>query len=623
MSCWRKFVLVLCVVTFGGLMAPGQSLRMVPVGGGLGHLVHGVGNEPLRLSNDAMAIISDGTTEGANIVDDQLIVVSGFESGLLATSTVSLYTALGSYGDLPRSLARLSDESFVYVDCGAPGHDPSLVVVGDAGGVNLVTVHTLPREAAFDIDEQTPAALDSASLVWIAVGRDQVSGTADDRIGFAFGLGQAPSSVGSIAAPGAMGGEVVALSAVRAVARCFGADGVLGTTDDALVLIDRAGRTVTTTVLPLGAGVGAFVHARGPLRVGKDSLVYPTAGTGATSLYTLVRAATSSTPEIFQVGSPLEVPPASAFRPEPVAIGRDFFTYFNAGANRSFHDSDDEIRVCVIGATIQVRTFAPNVALGLSDTSIPPVCLELGRAVFPSRGADGLAGTADDGVVFADDLDSTSPVFSTISTGVEALSIARVNGTSVAMMTLDGSLGFVQGIGTYEPWYTQFVQSVGCGSCFKRLNDWTLVGTNQVSTESSNLIDDIVTVQFPFVEILGSAQTCASGHSLVISRDVPPVLGTTWPAVVSGGDTGAPAALMLSWYPADLPLNPAARFYLDPAFVFGAEVMIVDVSGAARVHLYLEPLPWLPGYSFCGQWGMYDPAGYDGLCVSSGFRVHF
>src|SRR4029079_18660236 len=100
-----------CLCLLAATTASAQSYRTISVGVGLGHLIHGVGNQPLRLSNDAMAIVSDGSSEGFGAPDDAIVIIRGFESGLLSTSFVGLSTALGTYGDLPHNLVRLDDRT--------------------------------------------------------------------------------------------------------------------------------------------------------------------------------------------------------------------------------------------------------------------------------------------------------------------------------------------------------------------------------------------------------------------------------------------------------------------------------------------------------------------------------
>jgi hypothetical protein len=603
--------------------AGAQALRTISTPGALGHYLHGVGNPPLRLSDDTIAIVSEGTTEGMGVLDDQILIVSGFESGLLSQTWVTLSSVLSAYGDLPRRLVRLDATSLLYVDQGNDAVTPSLLVVSGAGTTNQAAVHPLSPRERFSADFQKPAVLDAQSILWVGLGVDKLLGTADDRISFAFDLGTPGCQPGSVPAPSPMGGEVVAVSPTRGIARMLGADGMPGTNDDALLVIDRDRRSVRLGVIPVNSGIGVFSASGGPVLVGKDTVVYPSTGPAPTSLYTVLRDAAGAVPTVVFVGLPTELPVGWSLIPEPAGVSRDAFAWSNAGANRVFHDSDDQVRVCLLGTAVTVRTFFPGYGLGLSDTSIPPAHLGGGRVVFASNGSDGVDGSPDDGVVVAEALGLPNPVFTHLASGVQVLSLTGVNATTVAMQSLDSTFAFFQGIGTSEPAFSQFVEAVGCGACFVRINDWTIADSGPVSSDSTSLQDDLVTVQFPFVELYGTGQICASGHALAIEKDVAPLLGTTWPATLKSATTGMPAALLLSWYKADYPLNPVSRFHLDPANLFFSDVMIVDYAGEARVYLYFEPLPWLPGFSFCGQWGVYDPTGYAGVCVSSGFRVHF
>jgi hypothetical protein len=608
-----SFVLLAVTCLLTASTAAAQSLRTVPVGLGLGHLSHGSGNPPLRLSADRLAIVSEGQTERVGIPDDQIVIVSGLESGTVSTASVGLSSALDAYGPPSRTLVKVDESTFVYYDRGE-GNDPQLLVVSIAGSSISTNVVQLKSGDAFDPAAQPVAILGDSTMVWASRGADGSIGTDDDGITVVERLRDGVSESVSHAAGVALGGEVVAISDTRVVARTLGADAVAGTPDDGLLFVDVTKESTTLSIFNLRCGVAPFAAARGPVVFGPDALVYPVVGSPRAGLYVVVGGLATTTAWARFVGDPRDV----ALAPQPVAISQSQFVYASPGRDHAFRTRDDQICVVTVDRQTSVLRYSPGVGLGVADSTVPPAHLGGARLVFATIGPDQAAGSEDDGVLYADV--SPRQVFRLASCGLEPVAVTAVNADSVAVETAFGGFAFFQALETDAPRFSHFSMQVPAPRSFVRINDWTLAGS--MPQVPGAIADDVVTVQFPFVEVYGVTQLCGTGRTITIDRSVPPALDAYWPATMRGGVPGAPACLIYSWYAADVPLNPVCRFYLADAWIFDVTILPVDDDGNATVWGYIPWLPWLPGHSFCGQWGTFDPHGYDYLCVSAGFRVH-
>ncbi len=620
-----RFAFVFAVIALSSLEA--QSTRSIYVGGGLGHSMRGITNPPLRLTDDVLAVVSDGGSSGPTIPDDQIVIVSGFRTGQLVTANVGFYTALGITGDSSSTLTRLSDTSLLYVDHGVLTGTPTLMIVSDIPATNTVTTFALDKVHALDPDQQTVAVLDADTIAWVAPGADGLSGTYDDLVVAVKGLAAGAITMQELAIGVPLAADTARAGDSLVAVRALGADQLPGSGDDSLYVCRVLTGSVTVHGSVDNISIGAFLSQRGPVTIADADpvLIFPSVAR-TNDVYEPLYVAFDHMEAGVQAtvfGTQRELPLGWIMVPTPIDIGGRAFAYISSGSNRQFHDSDDEVKVHFLapGANPASAQWRPGVGLGMSDTSVPPVSLATDRLVFPSSGHDRTVGNYDDGFLVVENLHAIFPTYLEVVTGSDHVALAKLNPSAISALDSSGLMSYVLDIGTPSPQLRQWTTPLtDCGFPV-RINDWTLMGGTNLSDAATDLRDDLLAIHFPWIELFGDASACGSGSHPAISQ-VTPYLGSTYFATVSNVPPGAAMALVLAWYGGEAAINHQAKLWLDSANIFEDHVTFADGFGSGFVPLYLRPLPWLTGLSFAGQWGVFDPTSVGSFCVSSGFRLH-
>lgn len=611
--------------------AAAQGVRRYSPVAGLGMHAQGSGNPVVRLSDDRIVIASEGGDETGGTLDDGLVVVRGFVSGQLSHTFLPLASLGADPGSLARRLVPLGTNAFLYSSAPIAGtSDPlgHLMVVTDRPGVALTVVaHDIRNDLRPNIEFQKLARLDARTLAWTLPGHDRLAGTADDVVALAENLGGDTFSIRTLAAGTGLDVNMVAAGANAAVCRATGPDGVFATADDVVVSLNRTATGFALGFTKAGCGLEPISGTGEPLVVG-ESVVFGAPASRTTNpigASFVIASRLASSARISYTGSRAsDFGRNAAFTTSPVALDADSMAYATTGRDGLFHTTDDEIRrVDHIGAGEIPSAHKTGVGLLGADVTLPPVVMAPGKVAWISAGADGVTGSGDDGIVITEG-GFGAPFTATVRTfGVEAVALVAVNARTVIQHNVDTSMTAFADIGHVSERIVQIADPAFIKGITTRVNDWTAIGVEEVDANPQSLIDTLVCVQFPWLESYGDGTPCSNGLVPRVTSEGAPLLDTWFATGLADLPEGDVAVLTLAWNAADVPLTHLKRFYLDAAsIVMSGDMLPVPSTGTVGALIYIEPLPWLTGLTFCGQWGVFSPGAEEGLCTSSGFRVH-
>lgn len=273
-----------------------------------------------------------------------------------------------------------------------------------AGAITLE--NTIPfgvQGDAFEGSVGAPLALTDTSFLVMAEGPDAAPETADDVVLLVRGIGGTPT-VTPLATPNVVSysGQLVRVSATRALAISMGVDMTRRTADDGVYLLDDLGGANSVTFLPIPFLENDEVSL--PIVLDPETVVVATAGldgddTTADDTTALVTGLGTTNTITFLPAPYL----GYVAEGRPTALSPTSFAQVTFGADTNEGGPDDAVYLFtdVGGANTRTTISTPNA-----------ICCHAGgvqrvsptRAVLGSSGADGSDGTADDAIWLLDDL---------------------------------------------------------------------------------------------------------------------------------------------------------------------------------------------------------------------------
>ena len=210
---------------------------------------------PVRVSARHGLAVSAGPDFADSTADDVLLLVDAVEGTI---TPIPIPFARNSSGG---QAAPLSHDAAAVGTFGADGlvgtADDAVAIVTDLGGANAVT--TVVVGATADNNECRPTRLDDGTFAQATLGADGVIGTADDAITIVHGTGPSPVVqsvvIGAVAAGTAS--TLVPLSASALVVAMGGPDAVVGTPDDSVALLSGIGGSLALSLVPIGGALDA------------------------------------------------------------------------------------------------------------------------------------------------------------------------------------------------------------------------------------------------------------------------------------------------------------------------------------------------------------------------------
>ena len=351
----------------------------------------------------------------------------------------------------------------------AAGLAAAAALAAPAGGADPIgtAIPLAPHGDAIDGTAGQPVALSPTSLLVSAEGADGTGGTADDVAVLMRRLNGTPVTTPLATGYGATAAaRLERLSSTRAAMVSAGSDGLFATSDDALLVLDRLGSANTVTPVVIG-GLGDSQQFT-PERLSSNQVVVPSLGPDNLAdtaddevVVVTIRPAPAQVQRLaapFQRSggrSRIAALSPGAFLiasdgPDRKSTGADDLVYafrFDAGgwtrtdlaapglnrrsagrcvrlnsrhglvvsAGPDFVDSTADDEVLLLDSVDGVVTHIAVPWLRNSSGAQASV-LAPDRALFGTRGADGLDSTADDAIAVLSDLGGTNTV-STIVTG--------------------------------------------------------------------------------------------------------------------------------------------------------------------------------------------------------------
>jgi hypothetical protein len=331
-----------------------------------------------------------------------------------------------------------------------------------------VSVPLSPYGDAVDSSSGAPVALSPTAVLVSTKGQDGEPATADDLTLLVLDLdgatGITPLPTPFVSADSA---RITRLSMTRAAMSTAGEDGVLGTADDAVLVLDRLGSGNLTIPIVVG-GLGDNQQFT-PVRLATDRIAVATYGpdlegnTADDGL--LIIDDVAGTPVIRAVAAPFQ---RSSGRSMPIALTTSVVVIAGNGPDGKHSTADDVVHVVEgIGGTI-VTSEIP--APGLNRRAAGrPVRVSRNHALVLSAGPDGKDSTEDDVALLLDvpaktataiplpwakDGSGGRPVFITSS-----IAVTTTNGEDGIEGTADDAVAVLSGLGT-----TNDVESVVVGA---------------------------------------------------------------------------------------------------------------------------------------------------------------
>lgn len=432
--------------------AMGIVLRetQAPLGGALGPVAAGAGRALL---------VTDGPDGIWSTADDTLAVAGGVGGGI----PVLTHVTIGAVTPGPQAwpvVTGVADTVLVLTngpDLTLGTTDDTLVEVGGVSGGSPAVTATL-GVGRMEASEGRRPVMFGTRAAWVTRGADLVT-SADDQFVVLDGIGTGTLSVSSNPIPGVTFEGPCILSPIdssSAGIALAGPDFVPGTADDIAGVITGIGGSLS------GITLGTFPQAPGrmgiPVRVGPTTVA--TAWVGGDLILGTPDDGVVVWQDIFAVPVPLVFPTgALPVDPEaqPAATGGDSLLLPLRGPDLADSTADDQVALLTA-----LSTPVPPAPVLLASAS--PFAGAAGRivtvsttgAVRNSAGADGLAGTSDDGVVVLTDL-TGSGATSTLPTGAlqpfaplpraaDSVAVAGEGADGVSG-TADDAVMFVSGIG--------------------------------------------------------------------------------------------------------------------------------------------------------------------------------
>ncbi len=362
-----------------------------------------------RLSFARAALCAAGQDGTFGTADDELMVLDR-----LGSQNRVLRTALGGLGDNQQfTPEKMSADRIAVAAIGADlkantADDEIIVVDGVSTDVPVAQRYPAPYLQA---SGRTQAiALSESTVVVASNGADKKPSTADDVVHVLRGIGTPTVTSLSLPAPGLnrrAAGRAVRLSETTALVVAAGADLLDSTADDELLLLDTVAGTSTPVAVPyvVNASGGRPVVLAPGLAICSTLGADGTLGTGDDAV-AVVAGLDGATPTVTSI-------PIGAFGDDnncrPTRLAADAFAMVSFGDDATVGTPDDEVvYVSGIGGTVQVqRVTVGAVATGTTSTV---VALSPTSVLVAAGGEDGIVGTLDDELLVLTDLGGTPAV---------------------------------------------------------------------------------------------------------------------------------------------------------------------------------------------------------------------
>ena len=294
-----------------------------------------------------------------------------------------------------------------------PGH-PAVAAADDALPPAGTSIPFGAHGDAVDGTSGQPVALSPTSLLVLAEGPDGTPGTADDETLLVTGIGSSVA-VKAIATKHAStySTRIERLSATRAAMSAAGDDGVFGTTDDAVLVLDRLGSENLVLTIPVG-GLGDNQQFT-PERLTSDRFDVPSVGADLTAdtaddeivVVTLgVVTLGTERPSVERLAAPFQ---RAGGRTRIIAVSPTAFFVASDGPDKKPSNGDDRVYLFradpaaggASGGPSFARTDLPTAGLNRRAAG-RSVRLNARAALVVSAGPDFKDSTADDQVLLLD-----------------------------------------------------------------------------------------------------------------------------------------------------------------------------------------------------------------------------
>lgn len=354
---------------------------------------------PLALTPSTTLVPAEGSDETAPSADDVVLLIRGLGGNALRTPLATPFLANDSAG-----LVRLSATRAVALGAGADGafgsDDDVVQLLDRLGTLDLVT--PIPVGALKNGEGSLAVPLGPGAIALRSVGADGEAQTEDDALVVVTGLGAA-DGVTPLPAPwSTFSTRLAALSPTALLAPSAGDDGVAGTEDDAVYLFtDLGGANVRT---PLPTPYLAPDRAGTPVRLAANRALIGSCGpdgvlgTSDDALYLLddLGGANALTP----IAVPNLLPQGAG---GALALDESRAVVATAGADGDVGTDDDSL---VVLSDLGGSDHASEVVVGplVADAAARPVPLAADAVALSGAGPDGAQNSGDDRVLVVSDL---------------------------------------------------------------------------------------------------------------------------------------------------------------------------------------------------------------------------
>ena len=210
----------------------------------------------VRLSTTSALVVTAGPDFTDSTIDDRVLLLD-----TAAGTATPIDVPFAKNGAAGRPVV-LSETAAVVATMGADGlegtADDAVAVLSDLGGTN--TVSTVVVGVTGDNNECRPARISGDTFALVTFGADSVVGSSDDEVTIVHHVGATPLVqhvvVGALA--GGSASAVVPISQSALLVSGGGPDGSVGTSDDAVVVLTGIDSTLALAYVPLGGALDAL-----------------------------------------------------------------------------------------------------------------------------------------------------------------------------------------------------------------------------------------------------------------------------------------------------------------------------------------------------------------------------
>lgn len=624
-------ILVVVTAVFLAGSAGGQVVGEIPSGGNLNvfSAPDYRTSEPVPVARDDVALVIQTLSSNVPSLAAYLLVLRGVD-GRPIQDFVAIPN-LGA-GEVWHRIFQLTPGRAVMPGSGLDGVfstlDDELLVIDGLDDPGQMSVQRLPLHG---LRGPRPGAhvlvLDDRTIAWLDAGADWTAGTHDDGIVAAV-LGDGGVELQDVAVPlsGIDASFVCDMEPNRYGLRSLGADGQLGTADDAVGMIWKSGDLVQVAMAAAGPILDLSRAPTWPRYLGNGTLLYFTSGAEYAD-FAFVRGF-DTVPEVMSYPAPRGVflpqetgPNLAPITENAVMLMPSRGADLEAGTAddtilRVMHPDDgDYVRALEVPQTLAGRDGLPELNNDLYYLG-EDVC------IAPHSGDD-FNDDTDDGLLVLRGASGNAPAIDLFPT-FESVAEVVPMGRGSAAVILDSGLVFyllVHGSNIYSLPAT--------GKLFKfesepRALSPSLFCALEKGTDGSDPVDVVQLWRMPASYCYGDASPNGLGFDMTIGSDrLVPAQGQPFKVTLESAPPSSLAYLVCAMRRAALPITGQVDLLLHPAAIVGAWPWFTLPNGAAALSFTVPDDRDLRGLTLSFQWIVHSPDSPRRFETSSGLSLAF